>query len=168
MNRWLRSGSNWGPGAPRRAYSETHWKKPLRWNADAARTGRYRKVFPSVCDPFDNAAPEGERERFAELIRSTPHLVWLLLTKRIGNAGTMLTAMFPDGTPENVWLGATIVNQEEADRDIPKLIDAPASRGRTNQMRLRPPYCQVAVTLSIATQCGSLPMRGSCMCPRNG
>ncbi|WP_454830674.1 phage Gp37/Gp68 family protein [Paraburkholderia xenovorans] len=127
MNRWLRSGSNWGPGAPRRTYSETHWKKPLRWNADAARTGRHRKVFPSVCDPFDNAAPEGERQRFAELIRSTPHLIWLLLTKRIGNAGPMLKAMFPDGTPENVWLGATIVNQDEADRDIPKLIDAPAS-----------------------------------------
>ncbi|CAD6556455.1 hypothetical protein LMG28727_06112 [Paraburkholderia kirstenboschensis] len=127
MNRWLRSGSNWGPGAPRRTYSDEHWKKPLRWNADAAKTGRRRKVFPSVCDPFDNAAPEGQRERFAELIRCTPNLVWLLLTKRIGNAGPMLAAMFPDGTPANVWLGATIINQAEADRDIPRLVDAPAS-----------------------------------------
>ena len=37
----------------------------------------------------------------------------------------MLGAMFPNGTPDNVWLGATVVNQAEADRDIEKLIDAP-------------------------------------------
>lgn len=28
--------------------------------------------------------------------------------------------------PHNVWLGATIVNQDEADRDIPKLLAVPA------------------------------------------
>ena len=28
--------------------------------------------------------------------------------------------------PPNVWIGATIVNQAEADRDIPKLLDVPA------------------------------------------
>lgn len=127
MNRWLRHGENWGPGAPRRVYSDAHWAKPMRWNDAAAKAGHYRKVFPSVCDPFDNAAPDGQRERFARLIRETPHLVWMLLTKRIGNAGAMLADMFPQGTPENVGLGATIVNQEEADRDIRKLVDAPAS-----------------------------------------
>lgn len=29
--------------------------------------------------------------------------------------------------PPNVWLGATVVNQEEADRDIPKLLATPAA-----------------------------------------
>ncbi|CAN7794600.1 phage Gp37/Gp68 family protein [Paraburkholderia hospita] len=127
MNRWLRRGENWGPGAVRRIYSDDHWVKPLRWNAAAASTGQHLKVFPSICDPFDNAAPRGQRERFANLIVNTPQLIWMLLTKRIGNAAPMLTDMFPDGTPSNVWLGATIVNQTEADRDIPKLIDAPAA-----------------------------------------
>ncbi|WP_342744668.1 DUF5131 family protein [Paraburkholderia ribeironis] len=127
MNRWLRHGENWGPGAIRRIYSDDHWEKPLRWNDAAAKAGHYRKVFPSVCDPFDNAAPEGQRGRFAKLIRDTPHLVWMLLTKRIGNATAMLTEMFPEGAPNNVWLGATIVNQEEADRDIDKLVHAPAN-----------------------------------------
>ncbi|HWH74578.1 MAG TPA: DUF5131 family protein, partial [Methylibium sp.] len=28
--------------------------------------------------------------------------------------------------PANVWLGATVVNQKEADRDIPKLLAVPA------------------------------------------
>ncbi|WP_350357338.1 phage Gp37/Gp68 family protein [Paraburkholderia fungorum] len=127
MNRWLRHGENWGPGAPRRIYSDAHWDKPVRWNDAAAKAGLYRKVFPSVCDPFDNAAPDGQREQFARLITATPNLVWMLLTKRIGNAGAMLAGMFPQGTPENVWLGATIVNQEETDRDIRKLVDAPVS-----------------------------------------
>lgn len=34
-----------------------------------------------------------------------------------------------EGTPPaNVWIGATVVNQEEADRDIPKLLAVPAAR----------------------------------------
>ena len=28
--------------------------------------------------------------------------------------------------PANVWIGATVVNQTEADRDVPKLLDVPA------------------------------------------
>jgi protein gp37 len=58
----------------------------------------------------------------------------LLLTKRIGNAKSMIAQAV--GCPidmmdvlrplHNVWLGATIVNQEEADRDIPKLLAVPA------------------------------------------
>ncbi|WP_080429411.1 phage Gp37/Gp68 family protein [Burkholderia ubonensis] len=126
MNRWLRRGKNWGPGAPRRPYGPRHWDKPLRWNERARVTGCPVKVFPSVCDPFDNAAPAGARLAFGQLILATPALTWLLLTKRIGNAGTMLAEMFPGGTPGNVWLGATVVNQDEADRDIPKLLTTPA------------------------------------------
>jgi hypothetical protein len=102
MNHWLRRGENWEPGAERRTYSDAHWPKPARWNDSAARADQYRKVFPSVCDPFDNAAPAGARERFGQLILATPYLVWMLLTKRIGNASTMLGAMFPNGTPDNV------------------------------------------------------------------
>ena len=34
-----------------------------------------------------------------------------------------------EGTPPaNVWIGATVVNQEEADRDIPKLLAVPAAK----------------------------------------
>ena len=131
MNRWLRKGENWGPGAPRREYSAAHWDKPLRWNAKAEREGKRLRVFPSVCDPFDNEVPEHWRTRFFELIADTPHIDWLLLTKRIGNAATMIDAAtdsnaLPVWPWPHVWLGATIVNQEEADRDIPKLLATPA------------------------------------------
>jgi protein gp37 len=129
MNKWLRKGENWGPGAPRREYSDAHWQKPLHWNATAAKAGKRMRVFPSVCDPFDNAVDPAWRARFFALIGCTPHLDWLLLTKRIGNAAKMLDAPgMPQSMPSNIWLGATVVTQEEADRDIPKLIATPASR----------------------------------------
>lgn len=126
MNRWLRRGENWGPGAPRREYSAAHWDKPLKWNEKAAKAGVRYRVFPSVCDPFDNEVPDEWRVRFFRLIAGTPHLDWLLLTKRIGNAKSMLPADWGDGY-HNVWFGNTVVNQMEADRDLQKLRDVPAA-----------------------------------------
>lgn len=126
MNRWLRRGENWGPGAPRREYSEAHWAKPVRWSAEAARTGTRRSVFPSVCDPFDNEVDEERRMRFFRLIADTPHLTWLLLTKRIGNALKMVDAGMWEHLP-HVRLGATIVNRDEMLRDGPKLKAVPAA-----------------------------------------
>jgi protein gp37 len=34
---------------------------------------------------------------------------------------------FSGGAPKNVWIGATIVNSEEAERDVPKLLATPAA-----------------------------------------
>lgn len=77
-----------------------------------------------MADVFDNRAPAGERERLFAVIRATPHLDWLLLTKRIGNAVRMLPHDWNDGYA-NVWLGISVVNQVEADRDIPRLMATP-------------------------------------------
>lgn len=137
----------WGAGQPRVRTSAANWRQPLRWNAQAAREGRRFRVFcASLADVFDNEVPAGWRADLFALIRSTPNLDWLLLTKRIGNAHTMMVmagayVMYvrPYSDPEpserwrieqplpNVWLGATVVNQEEADRDIPKLLATPAA-----------------------------------------
>ncbi len=121
---------NWGPGAPRRRTTEANWRKPLAWNANHeqffADHGRRQRVFcASLADVFDNAVDPQWRSDLFELIRVTPNLDWLLLTKRIGNVGGMVSTI-PGWLPDNVWLGATIVNQEEADRDIPKLLCLPA------------------------------------------
>jgi hypothetical protein len=51
------------------------------------------------------------------LIEKTSALTWLLLSKRIGNALKMTAG----GPPENSALGATMINLEEWDRDLPKL-----------------------------------------------
>ncbi|AQG98309.1 hypothetical protein A9R05_05340 [Burkholderia sp. KK1] len=121
---------NWGPGAPRRRTSPANWRKPLQWNRDGtfyAQHGRRQRVFcASLADVFDNEVDLLWRRDLFRLIADTPNLDWLLLTKRIGNVTTMLRHIGVDHLPRNVWLGATIVNQAEADRDIPKLtsIDA--------------------------------------------
>lgn len=133
----------WGPHAARHRTSPANWALPKRWNdqheAFFTQHGRRQRVFcASLADVFDNAAPASWRIDLFNLIAGTPNLDWLLLTKRIGNAHAMLdeVAGRSFGLPErtdwkplpNVWLGATIVNQHEADRDIPKLLSTPAAR----------------------------------------
>jgi protein gp37 len=121
---------NWGPGAPRRRTSAANWRKPLQWNRDGtfyALHGRRQRVFcASLADVFDNAVDLLWRRDLFRLIADTPNLDWLLLTKRISNVPTMLRHIGVERLPDNVWLGATIVDQAEADRDIPKLLAVPA------------------------------------------
>ena len=124
--------ASWRPGAERVRTKEANWKMPLRWNAQADafmdQHGRRQRVFcASLADVFDNAVDPQWRDDLFELIAATPNLDWLLLTKRIGNVGNMLPVPFDfDRHFPHVWIGATIVNQAEADRDIPKLLDVPA------------------------------------------
>jgi protein gp37 len=113
-------------GGPRRRTSIANWGKPIRWDREAAAAGVRKRVFcASLADVFDNEVPSLWREDLWELIEDTPNLDWLLLTKRIGNAKGMLPANWGDGYA-NVMLGASIVNQDEADRDIVKLLALPA------------------------------------------
>lgn len=99
-----------------------------------------RRVFcASLADVFDNEVPQEWRYDLFNLILSTPNLDWLLVTKRIGNVQRMLNETLPEsikalpaGHPlawpwPHVWLGITVVNQAEADRDIPKLLEVDAS-----------------------------------------
>jgi protein gp37 len=83
----------------------------------------------SLADVFDTDVDVAWRRDLCDLIELTPNLNWLLLTKRIGNAFREISrARSHDWMlgRDNVWLGATIVNQEEAERDIPKLLQVPA------------------------------------------
>lgn len=62
------------------------------------------------------------RGRLWDLIRETPNLDWLLLTKRSDRIKTCLP---PDWSIErypNVWLGVTAENQEWAEKRIPHLM----------------------------------------------
>lgn len=116
----------WGLDATYRTFGDKHWNEPLKWQRKAAADSVRSKVFSgSMCDVFDKRAPDGARPRLFELIKATPDLDWLLVTKRIGNAMQMLPEDWGNGYP-NVWLIATIVNQPEADRDLDKLLDTPA------------------------------------------
>lgn len=94
------------------------------------KTTRARVFCASLADVFDNEVPPEWRADLFDLIVTTPHLDWLLLTKRIGNVVGMLPPLVNpfDKIFPNVWIGATIVNQAEADRDIPKLLAVPAAK----------------------------------------
>ena len=49
----------WGAHAERRRTSESTWRQPIKWNAEAERLGvRYRVFCSSLADVFDNAVPE--------------------------------------------------------------------------------------------------------------
>jgi protein gp37 len=134
-------GVEWGAKGERHRTAPANWSMPKRWNAQAeafqAKHGRRQRVFcASLADVFDNKVPAQWRADLFHLIQTTPNLDWLVLTKRIGNVRCMLANIAHGADPDlllvdqlplhNLWLGATICNQEEADRDIPKLLDLPA------------------------------------------
>ena len=123
------TATRWGPSADRTRTSVANWRKPLAWDRAAGLAGERHRVFcASLADVFDNHAsidPEWRADLW-RLIASTPNLDWMLLTKRPGNIEKMLPHGWGRGW-HNVWLGCTVVNQEEADRDIPKLLKVDAA-----------------------------------------
>ena len=79
-----------------------------------------------MADVFDNEVEQHHRARLWNLVKETPYLTWLILTKRIGNAAKMLPGNWGDGYP-NVQLGITVVTQAEVDRDAAKLFTTPVA-----------------------------------------
>lgn len=128
-------GDHWGPGAPARFFGPKYWAKPFAWNAAAEKAGVRARVFCSSMadwaqlhrDPEIAARQASELLRLWQLIRATPWLDWMMLTKRIDRAGSILPwASRPDDEIEldhervwnrrgfplsepwpNLWLGTT-------------------------------------------------------------
>lgn len=94
------------------------WAEPLKWNAEACREGRSHRVFcSSMCDYLeDHPVIERERAKLWQLIRSTPHLDWQLLTKRSDRIADNLPSDWGSNGYANVWLGVSIENMEYANR----------------------------------------------------
>jgi protein gp37 len=132
-----RFGVTWGAGDERKLASDSYWAQPLAWNAAAAKAGERRRVFAgSMCDVFDAAVPDGWRTRLWALIAQTPHLDWLLLTKRpqylrdTDGSPLMLPPDWDEGRWTNVWLGATVEDQQRADERLDLLMEATPRHGR--------------------------------------
>lgn len=145
----------WGAGVPRHRTAPDTWAMPKKWNdrheAFYAEHDRRQRVFAlSLGDWLDNEVPIDWFVDMLDVVRTTLNLDWLLLTKRIGNwrkrleeAAQFLAGLATDNLgplrdwiadwlngkpPANVFVGATIANQPEADRDIPKLLQVPAAK----------------------------------------
>jgi protein gp37 len=117
----------WGARSPRRFFGDAHWAAPLRWNEDAARRGIRRRVFcASMADVFEKRRElDPWRAKLWRLIKDTPGLDWLLLTKRPQLIAARLPPDWGSGY-SNVWLGTTTENQIEADRRVPYLLSVAA------------------------------------------
>lgn len=129
-----------GKGAGTRARTSAgNWHQPIRWNKRAIETGTRPFVFcSSLADVFDNQVPVEWRRDLFDLIRATPNLVWLLLTKRPGQivplfvlneAGRMKQdheAFISERWPRNAAIGTTVEDQKRGDQNIPHLLHAKA------------------------------------------
>ena len=119
-------GDHWGPGKSRKEMSEHYWNQPAKWNREAERLGLKRYVFcGSMMDICDPEAPVAALERLWKTIEATPHLVWMLLTKR--------PERFLDVIPKalqgakNIWAGTTVEDQAAADERSDVLVAVPAA-----------------------------------------
>lgn len=172
---------NWGPGADRLRTSEANWRKPLAWNNKAgaedgycarcgqassvhgcssspacsgfARPPRPRVFCASLADWLDPEVSNEWLHDLLVLIGETPHLDWLLLTKRPHLWRERMQAALDwsqgedarvywviewlaeadepelqggSGVPPNVWIGTTVEDQQRADERIPELLKIPA------------------------------------------
>ena len=106
----------WGPAKTtgRRTMSAGYWKAPLAWNAEAGKLGVRRRVFSSsMADVFeDHPTIDAERRKLWTLIRATPSLDWLLLTKRPERIAEHLPHDWGAEGYHNVWLGTSVESQD--------------------------------------------------------
>jgi protein gp37 len=125
----LRYGKvKWGGERVRTA--PANWKQPIKWNKRAGIAGTRPRVFcASLADVFDNQVPPVWREDLFELIRITPNLTWLLLTKRPQNIVKMVHGSALRYLPYNAAIGTTCEDQERADRNLTELLRAAAETG---------------------------------------
>lgn len=123
-NRW--GFKIWGPNADRRFFGDKHWNDPIRWNRAAEAAGERRRVFPSMCDPFERRQDlEEPRARMFDLIDKTPWLDWLLVTKRPENIDPMWPMCWKK-PKRNIWLLTSVEDQATADVRIPALLKCAA------------------------------------------
>jgi protein gp37 len=118
----------WGKHGTRTLTSQKNRNQPIRWNKQAEKEGtRYRVFAQSLSDTFeDREELKAWRIELFETIVKTPHLDWLVLTKRPEVAKRFFEEYPQFSNLDNVWLGTSVENQEQADIRIPVLLQIPA------------------------------------------
>lgn len=121
----MRRGAAWGLEAERQPATDAYWRQPLGWARTAARDGVRPRVFcASTADVFEDRGDlDPLRIRLWALIKSTPELDWLLLTKR---PARMALWAREHGWPDNAWAGTSAEDQAAADARLPHLLEVPA------------------------------------------
>jgi protein gp37 len=127
----------WGPGAPRIFPPDDSpvLSEPLRWNRKAAALGERHRVFvSSMCDIFErhrlaevNDMMDANRAHlFGEIVSKCSSLDFLLLTKRPHDVMRLVPSTWRANWPSNVWIGATVEDQQRAAQRLNHLVHIPA------------------------------------------
>lgn len=137
----------WGPNGTRSVTSDEYWRKPITWNRKADETGERVRVFPSLCDPFEDHCDVAYwREGMFDLIDNTPNLDWVLLTKRPEN----ILRMWPDKkSRQNVWLLYSASDQESLELGAGSLIDC-LSLARIVGVSLEPLLGPISLSIALS------------------
>lgn len=110
----------WGPHGERVRTAPSNWRQPHIWSRNAKAAGTRPRVFcASLADVFDNQVPPEWRADLFALIRATPNLIWLLLTKRPQNI--IKLSELASGLPWNAAIGASVEDQVRFDLNVPAL-----------------------------------------------
>jgi protein gp37 len=127
IDRRFYGGKNWKKDGIRREQSESYWADPLTWNRQAEKKGVVRRVLcGTMCDPCEPRHDlDPLRRRLEEVIRETPNLLWMFLTKRPDHYGLFRQSIIE---AQNVMIGVTVENQARADQRLPKMLSWPARR----------------------------------------
>ncbi len=112
----------WGNN-PRRRTGARNWNNPLRWQKQAESDGSRPFVFcASLSDIYDNQVDPQWRTDAFNVMRKTPNLIYLLLTKRPQNIAKLSAAA--GGLPENAAIGTTVEDRKRANINVPALLEA--------------------------------------------
>jgi protein gp37 len=157
----------WGKGKPRALTSEANRRKPFAWNRQAEKEGRRIKVFTaSLSDVFDEEVPDAWRNGLFDTIRATPHLDWLVLTKRLAKMRRYVGDMVEwRELPPNVWWGCSVENQPTADQRIPELLKLRALVGDAPLWLSVEPLIGGVDLEKISLGCGHTPLHCACSAP---
>jgi protein gp37 len=83
------------------------WNLPWKWELSLVKSGLAKRIFTCSYSDFFHIEADGWRAEAWRIIHSTPHLVWLILTKRPELIEKRLPHNWGDGYP-NVWLGVSV------------------------------------------------------------
>ncbi|MBS4017473.1 MAG: DUF5131 family protein [Dechloromonas sp.] len=150
-------GAHWGLNAPRKKIKSAvslirrldrehaEWSRSL---SDFGLVDRRRRVFTqSMSDLFDLEAPvEWFEEAWIEINRAR-HLSIQMVTKRISVVERRIAEIGMSTWPQHAGLIITVCNQQEADRDIPRLLS------------LKARLCIPWVGLSVEPMLGAISLR---------
>jgi len=102
--------------------SKTTFKAPLSWAKKKENWGK--KIFVCPWSDFWIEEADAWREEALEIMRQTPMFTYIVPSKRLERVPDHLPDDWGAGW-EHVWLGASVEDQEAADRRVPLLLKIP-------------------------------------------